>query len=74
ALVFLALSSVLDYKILGEEVLLGAALAGGVIALFVYIQGTATAAQGQLLLAVLDTAVNSSSILSEEHKLSIMEL
>jgi len=44
------------------------AIVGGVI----YSFGVQIAAQGQMLYAVLDTAVNTSSLLEAEHKLVIM--
>lgn len=47
---------------------------GGVIATALYILGTLASAQGQILKATLDTAVNSSPFLSDQDRARIMSL
>ena len=53
--------------------LMGIALAGCVATLF-YLLGTLVAAQGQILKATLDTAVNTSAFLSPDDRAAIMSL
>ena len=47
---------------------------GVVIGLVLFLLGVVVAAQGQLLLAALDTAVNSSPFLTDEEKTKAMSL
>jgi hypothetical protein len=52
----------------------GAIVLGFVVWLPFWILGVVVAAQGQILKAVLDTAVNSSPFLSNDEKAKIMSL
>ncbi len=53
-------------------VLLGGLVAGVVVGGVIYLLGVITAAQGQVMLAVLDTAVNTSPILSTSEKAGLV--
>ena len=48
--------------------------AGGTIATVLFLLGTLASAQGQILKATLDTAVNSSQFLSDQDRARIMSL
>ena len=74
--VLIALSSVFLVRSvdLGGGVIIGGILAGCTVAVLVYGLGTLIAAQGQSLLASLDSAVNNSPFLSDDQKASIMGL
>ena len=47
-------------------------IAGGVVALTFFVLGVIISAQGQLLLAALDTAVNSSPFLTDDQRSQIL--
>ena len=59
---------------LGITVLVVSAIAEVAVASGIYGVGVVIAAQGQVLLATLDTAVNSSPFLSENEKAKVMSL
>jgi hypothetical protein len=53
---------------------LGGVLLGGLVGVCFYVGGVLTSAQGQILKASLDGAVNGSPFLSNEHRARIMSL
>lgn len=53
-------------------VAVGSVVLGGFVALLFFVAGVIIAAEGQLLLAALDTAVNSSPILTNDQRARIM--
>jgi len=57
---------------LSTGVAVGSIVGGGVVALVFFVAGVMIAAQGQMLLASLDTAVNSSTILTNDQRTRIM--
>jgi hypothetical protein len=57
---------------LGTRIAIASAIGRGVVALVFFVAGVIIAAQGQLLLASLDTAVNSSPILTDDQRARIM--
>jgi hypothetical protein len=58
----------------GVGVAMFALLIGAFVGVTLYVLGTFVAAQGQLLWATLDTAVNTSPLIDEDTKLAIMAL
>lgn len=58
----------------GQTGVLIAIVLGGLVGLLLYVVGVIVAAQGQMLKATLDSAVNSSPFLTHEHKAEIMSL
>ena len=54
------------------SVSVGAVIAGVGVAATFFVIGVLIAAQGQLVMAVLDTAVNSSPFLTQEQRTQIM--
>ena len=70
--VLLAFLGLLAGGKLGVTVALGAFLLGAIVALVFFVLGTLQAAQGQMLLATLDGAVNSSPFLSRNEMLEIL--
>ena len=76
---FLALVLGVGISILGcssgsKELWVGAIGLGAIAGLAIYVLGTLVAAQGQILKATLDTAVNSSQILNKNEMRQIMSL
>jgi hypothetical protein len=61
-----------DGGALGMSLALGSVIGGGAVALVFFVAGVIIAALGQLLLAILDTAVNSSPILTDDQRARIM--
>ena len=52
--------------------LAGGCIAGLLIAVAGYVTGVAIGARGQMMLATVDTAVNTSTLLSQSHKAEIL--
>jgi hypothetical protein len=71
---FLAIVSVIMASDHGVIVAMIGVIAGGTIATILFLLGTLTSAQGQILKATLDTAVNSSQFLSDHDRARIMSL
>ena len=53
-------------------VMIACVIAGGILALTFFVLGVIISAEGQLLLAALDTAVNSSPFLTDDQRAQII--
>ena len=56
------------------EAFVGGIILGAIVAIPIYVLGILVAAQGQILKATLDTAVNTSPLLSKDEMREIMSL
>ena len=70
-----AVAGMLSYQAAGAfggSLAVSSVIAGGVVALTFFVLGVIISAQGQLLLAALDTAVNSSPFLTDDQRSQIL--
>ena len=72
--VLVAFGGVIAARKLGGGAAVAAILFGATIGLFGYVAGVLLSAQGQILKASLDTAVNSSAFVRNHYRLRMMSL
>ena len=72
--VIIIIGSLLAAKDAGPSLLIGGLVLASVIGLLFYLFGVLVAAQGQILRASLDGAVNTSPFLTAENKAAVMSL